>query len=154
MFFAVEVLFLLPSNKKTKVKRRTKAKNTNSASENAIRSSYFVIESRKLMHLSRLNFVNEANYSLAWLYVLFYSGRVDSKNKIPTNHISDQRLCLLGYSKQSHRKIRLLSGWHLLCRLKINRILPTFQWISITETNWLNIFVLGKQDRDIVLVSF
>ena len=32
---------------------RIKAKKTNSASENAIRSSYFVIQSRKLMHLSR-----------------------------------------------------------------------------------------------------
>ena len=48
VFFAVEVLFLLRSNKKTKVKMRIKAKKTNSVSENAIRSSYFVIELRKL----------------------------------------------------------------------------------------------------------
>ena len=34
----------------------------------------------------------------------------------------------MGYSKQSLRKIRLLSGCHLLCRLKINQMLPTFQW--------------------------
>ena len=53
VFFAVEVLFLLPSNKKTKVKMRIKAKKTNSVSENAIRSSYFVFQSRKVMHLSR-----------------------------------------------------------------------------------------------------
>ena len=32
------------------------------------------------------------------------------KIKISTNHISDQRPCLLGYSKQSHRKTRLLVG--------------------------------------------
>ena len=42
------MLFLFPSNKKTKVKMKIKAKKTNSASENAIRSSYFVVELRKL----------------------------------------------------------------------------------------------------------
>ena len=31
--------------------------------------------------LIAFNFFNEANDSLAWLYVLFYGGRVDSKNK-------------------------------------------------------------------------
>ena len=38
---------------------KIKAKKTNSASENAIRSSYFVIQSRKLMHLSRSTLINE-----------------------------------------------------------------------------------------------
>ena len=40
---------------------RIKAKKTNSASENAIRSSYFVIQSRKMMHLSRSTLINETN---------------------------------------------------------------------------------------------
>ena len=47
-FFAVEMLFLFLSNKRTKVKLKIKDKKTNSASENAIRSSYFVIELCKL----------------------------------------------------------------------------------------------------------
>ena len=81
---------------------RIKAKKTNSASENAIRSSYFVIQSRKLMHLSRSNLINEANDS-----VLFYGGRVDSKNK-NIDQLYQWR-ATMGYSKQSHRKIRLLS---------------------------------------------
>ena len=76
MFFAVEVLFLLPSNKKTKVKMKMKAKKTNSASENAI--LYPVTQTDSLI---AFNFVNEANDTLAWLYVPFYVGRVDSKNK-------------------------------------------------------------------------
>ena len=42
---------------------RIKAKKTNSASENAIRFSYFVIQSRKLMHLSRSTLINETNDS-------------------------------------------------------------------------------------------
>ena len=123
-------------------------------------------------HAKWCTYRDEANDSLAWPYSFFKVDLSTQKIKIPTNHISDQRPCLLGYSKQSdrkihqlsavvtrgyskqsHRKIRLLSGCHLLCRLKINRMLPTFQWISI-ETNLLNIFVLGKQDGDIVLVSF
>ena len=42
---------------------KIKAKKTNSASENAIRSSYFVIELRKLIHLLRSTEVIEATDS-------------------------------------------------------------------------------------------
>ena len=58
------MLFLFPSNKKTKVKMKIKAKKTNSASENAIRSGYFVIELSKLIHLSRLTFYMTVNSKL------------------------------------------------------------------------------------------
>ena len=53
VFFAVEVLFLAPSNeiKKPKAKMKINAKKTNSTSENAIQASYFVLEIRKLIHL-------------------------------------------------------------------------------------------------------
>ena len=84
---------------------RIKAKKTNSASENAIRSSYFVIQSRKLMHLSRSTLINETNDSSSAHVTMDVSTQ---KIKISTNHISDKRPCLLGYSKQSHRKTRLL----------------------------------------------
>ena len=49
---------------------KIKAKKTNSASVSDIQSSYFVIQSRKLTHLS---LVYEANDSLTWLYVPFYA---------------------------------------------------------------------------------
>ena len=80
MFFAVEVLFLLPSNKKTKVKMKMKAKKTNSASENAI--LYPVTQTDSLI---AFNFVNEANDTLAWLYVplnVFLLGVSTQKIKI------------------------------------------------------------------------
>ena len=44
---------------------KIKAKKTNSVSENAIRSSYFVIELRKLIHLSLSTL--SANDTTAWL---------------------------------------------------------------------------------------
>ena len=55
VFFAVEVLFLLPSNKKTKVKKKIKAKKTNSASENAITSVLFTYHETSFMKWSHLH---------------------------------------------------------------------------------------------------
>ena len=51
VFFAVEVLFSLPSKKRLNVKMKIEAKKTNSVSENAIESSYFVLELPKLIYL-------------------------------------------------------------------------------------------------------
>ena len=52
-FFTMEILFLAPSNgiKKPKAKMKINAKKTNSTSENAIESSYFVLALRKLFSL-------------------------------------------------------------------------------------------------------
>ena len=50
---------------------KIKAKKTNSASENAIRSSYFVIQSRKLMHLSGSTLAPERMACMA-LYCRFF----------------------------------------------------------------------------------
>ena len=55
--------------------------------------------------LIAFNFVNEANKN-TWLYVLFYGGRADAKNK--NTDQSYQWPATLDYF-QSHRKIRLVS---------------------------------------------
>ena len=57
---------------------------------------------------------------------LFMLDEATQKIKILTNHISDQRPCLVGYSKQSHRKIAYFVTYFPV----------------VTETNWLNIFVI------------
>ena len=70
---------------------RIKAKKTNSVSENAIRSSYFVIQSRKVMHLSRST-LSMKRMTLLHGYMCFFTVDVSTqKIKILTNHISDQR---------------------------------------------------------------
>ena len=58
VFFAVELFFLLPSNKKTKVKLKTKTKKTNSASENAFISVLFTYHETSFM-------VNDLNHNMA-----------------------------------------------------------------------------------------
>ena len=58
--------------------------------------------------LIAFNFVNEANDSLEWLYVLFYGGRVDAKNK--NTDQSYQWPATLGYSKQSQRLASVMHG--------------------------------------------
>ena len=55
VFFAVVVLFLLPSNKKTKVKMKMKAKKINSAPENAIISDLFTYHETSFMEWSHLH---------------------------------------------------------------------------------------------------
>ena len=70
---------------------KIKAKKTNSASENAIRSSYFVIQSRKVMHLSRSTFSMKRMTLLHGYMYFFTVGVSTQKIKILTNHISDQR---------------------------------------------------------------
>ena len=70
---------------------RIKAKKTNSVSENAIRSSYFVIQSRKVMHLSRST-LSMKRMTLLHGYMCFFTVDVSTqKIKILTNHIIDQR---------------------------------------------------------------
>ena len=61
---------------------KIKAKKTNSTSENAIRYSYFVIELRKLIHLS-LSTLSVSEWHLQHSYVIvpLYVGRFHSKNK-------------------------------------------------------------------------
>ena len=59
--------------------------------------------------LIAFNFVNEANDSLEWLYVL-YGGRVDAKDKNPDQ--SYQWPATLGYSKQRlAEKASVMHGW-------------------------------------------
>ena len=55
--FAMEILFLAPSNgiKKPKANMKINAKKTNSTSENTIQSSYFVLELRKLYFFKEVN---------------------------------------------------------------------------------------------------
>lgn len=57
VFFAMEILFLAPSNgiKNPKAKMKINAKKTNSTSENTIQSSYFVLELRKLYFFKEVN---------------------------------------------------------------------------------------------------
>ena len=70
---------------------KIKAKKINSASENAIRSSYFVIQSCKVMHLSRST-LSMKRMTLLHGYMCFFKVDVSTqKIKILTNHISDQR---------------------------------------------------------------
>ena len=70
---------------------KIKAKKTNSVSENAIRSSYFVIQLRKVMHLSRST-LSMKRMTLLHGYMCFFTVDVSTqKIKILTNHISDQR---------------------------------------------------------------
>ena len=70
---------------------KIKAKKINSASENAIRSSYFVIQSCKVMHLSRST-LSVKRMTLLQGYMCFFKVDVSTqKIKILTNHISDQR---------------------------------------------------------------
>ena len=72
VFFAVEVLLFLPSIKKTKAWMKINAKKTNSTSENAIQSSYFVLALRKHSHTQTLRsgkhcFYFKSTQSFAWV---------------------------------------------------------------------------------------
>ena len=67
---------------------KIKAKKTNSASENAIRFSYFVIQSRKVMHLSR----STCQWS-EWLSVPFKIRRVDSGKFGPIISVTSDLAC-------------------------------------------------------------
>ena len=77
VFFAMEILFLAPSNgiKKPKAKMKIKAKKTNSTSENTIQSSYFVLELRKLFFFIEMN-------SFAWV-PREIENNIPSKKSIP-----------------------------------------------------------------------
>ena len=116
----MKVLFLLSSNKKIKVEMKIKAKNTNSASENAIRSSYFVIQSRKLMHLARSPLSMKRMTLLHGYMCLFMlDGSTHAqKIKILTNHISDQPPYLLAILTNHTVKYAYL----MISTLKINRM--------------------------------
>ena len=87
VFFAVEVLFLPPSNKKTKVKMKIKAKKINSASENAIISDLFTYITKRLLWSEVTCMANDLNYNMAHgaeeLFMTFRIHQVAARLKIP-----------------------------------------------------------------------
>ena len=103
---------------------RIKAEKTNSTSENAIRSSYFVIQSRKMMHLSRST-LSIKRRTLLHDYMCFFTVDVSIKKiKILTNHTSDLT-CWAILNNPTEKYV------YFQCRrLKVNRMLATFQFLK------------------------
>ena len=88
---------------------KIKAKKINSTSENAIRSSYFVIQSCKVMHLSRST-LSMKRMTLLNGYMCFTVDVSTQKNK--NTDQSYQWPATLGYSKQRlAEKASVMHGW-------------------------------------------